>query len=112
MCVPTRDLGSTPRQDHASDAIPTRSEVNQLAPTPNTQNLKARTTGNVSYRSGEEIHAEDLTWVVMATVYTHTIEEFTKHRTTSVAPCFDIAIQTAIAGTLINRKTALWKEFL
>jgi hypothetical protein len=87
---PTRDTGSMPRQDHANDAIPTGSDVNQSAPTPKTQNPKVRNIRNVSYRSGEEIHAEDLTWVVMATVNTHTIKEFINHGTISVAPCLDL----------------------
>jgi hypothetical protein len=42
----TQDSGSMPRQDHTNDTIPTGSDVNQSAPTPNTEAFQGRSVWN------------------------------------------------------------------
>jgi hypothetical protein len=82
----TQVPGSTARQDPTNDTIPTGSDVNQSAPTPNTQNPKVQDIRTLAYREGENIPKEDSTWEVMAAIYRHTIGEFLKQGTISVAP--------------------------
>jgi hypothetical protein len=74
----TQVSGSMPRQDLTNNMMPTGSDVNQSAPTPNTQNPKVQDSRNLAYREGEDIPKEDSTWDVMATIYRNTIKEFLK----------------------------------
>jgi hypothetical protein len=103
---------TTPDQDLPNDATPTRLDVDQSASTPNTQNPKIRNISNVKFRQGNEIDGEDLTWVVIASVYNHSIDKFVTHGTINSIPHFDENIQENVSGALLDLNVRLWKEFL
>jgi hypothetical protein len=86
--------------------------VNQSAPTPNTQNTQVRDVRTLSYREGENIPGEESTWEVMAAVYKHTIGEFLRQGTISVAHLIEDKNQKDLETILIVKNVAQWGEFL
>jgi hypothetical protein len=104
--------GSTAGQDPTDDTIPTGSDANQSAPTPNTQNPHVRDVRTLAYREGASIPEEEATWKVMAAVYRHTIGEFLKQGIISVAPLIEDENREDFQAILKVRNVAQWGEFL
>jgi hypothetical protein len=104
--------GSTTGQDPTDNTTPIGLDVNQSAPTPNTQNTQVRDVRTLSYQEGENIPGEESTWEVMAAVYRHTIGEFLRQGTISVAPLIEDKNQKDLETILIVRYVAQWGDFL
>jgi hypothetical protein len=91
---------------------PTGLGVNQSAPPLNTQNTQLRGVHTLSYQEGETIPGEESTWEVMAAVYRHTVGEFLRQGTISVAPLIEDDNQKDLESILVVRNVAQWREFL